>query len=291
MSQETNSDSMISHAGVEKDFHRVILNHPVIYNAHTLYLFTSNNLKDIVVFGYIFAIVNANCVSTLLPSVSTPTDLTLAQRTPAIIFWSWIHLLLFSVHNQWHPDAAKEDAINKPWRPLPSGRISSESAKKLRNALWPVCVATAYFTGTLGTSLLTCIQTAWYNELNANKGPMLKSLVTATGFACFLAGPLEVALRYPVFSSLDMPLAWLCIVTAAMFTTAHAQDFRDRIGDKVTKRRTLPLVIGDFPARVLVAIGVITWSVVGTLFWNAGITGLMISGSIGLCLHRPAFWE
>ncbi|OAX32196.1 hypothetical protein K503DRAFT_702409 [Rhizopogon vinicolor AM-OR11-026] len=46
------------------------------------------------------------------------------------VWWFWFHLLQSNVSNQAY--SANEDVVNKPWRPLPSGRISVEDCRALR---------------------------------------------------------------------------------------------------------------------------------------------------------------
>ena len=44
--------------------------------------------------------------------------------------WQWIQVLAFNLANQGH--SPEEDRLNKPYRPIPSGRISAESTLRLR---------------------------------------------------------------------------------------------------------------------------------------------------------------
>ncbi len=52
--------------------------------------------------------------------------------------WIWLHQLHIDVSNQYRSVA--EDTINRPWRPLPSNRLTDRQARHLRYALPPVCL-------------------------------------------------------------------------------------------------------------------------------------------------------
>ena len=53
------------------------------------------------------------------------------------------------------------------------------------------------------------------------------------------------------------------------------QDLPDQEGDALRGRRTVPLDIGDGPARWSVAIPVFVWSAAAPLFWRTGVLGFV----------------
>lgn len=75
---------------------------------------------------------------------------------------------------------------------------------------------------------------------------------------------------------------WLGVIGLTVFTTVHMQDIPDQGGDRARGRNTVPLVIGDGPAR---------WTVMGMMsfcslwlpiFWNLNFWGFpMILVGIG----------
>ncbi|KAI0065532.1 hypothetical protein BV25DRAFT_1798511, partial [Artomyces pyxidatus] len=64
---------------------------------------------------------------------------TSANRMACAMGWTWLHLLQFCVSNQ--SANPEEDALNKPWRPIPSRRISVSATHVLRWVLLPICFA------------------------------------------------------------------------------------------------------------------------------------------------------
>lgn len=76
-------------------------------------------------------------------------------RLPLVLLGVWMDLLAFNISNQRQPGSVIEDAANKPWRALPSGRISEEGARRLLLALIPTCIAKSLLLGgTLETMVL-----------------------------------------------------------------------------------------------------------------------------------------
>ena len=230
--------------------------------------------------GYLFGIVGAVSGSGL--GFRTTIDpMELLHRTPAMLWWSWINLLLFNLHNQRHPGAIREDKVNKPWRPLPAGRLSSINATHLMYATYPVVLLSSLCFGGLIPCAVEMLACLWYNEWMGAESLMFRNFLNAVGISCFLAGPLEIAIGGTSLLNFPKAFVWLVILGSIIFTTAHLQDFRDQSGDEARGRQTLPIVIGDGPARWLVVAAVIIWSLSGPVFWNLGVLGYLLPASTG----------
>lgn len=242
----------------------------VAYHAKTAFLFTRDNHKDIVATGILFGALHGRIAASLSmgPSLSWTRILATA---PLMALWSWSNLFLFTLHNQHHPSTAAEDARNKPWRPVPSGRISPRQATLVMLCMYPVVLLISLAVGGLGPCLFEAVFCLWYNELEGASHPFVKNLLNGLGFACFLAGPLEVVTGRSIFSGHAEAARWLAIMAAAITTTVHTQDFRDREGDEATGRRTVPLAVGDMNARLVAAAGLIIWTAVSSWYWGVGL--------------------
>jgi 4-hydroxybenzoate polyprenyltransferase len=114
----------------------------------------------------------------------------------------------------------------------------------------------------------------------------------------FSSGAIEVALGKPLiqygfntpvqintsdirWSALPKLWQWYLTLGAVIASTSHSQDMYDQAGDHVRGRRTVPLVVGDWMARLSLAIGVIFWSLLCPYFWESGIHGYAIVGLMG----------
>ncbi|KAK3293013.1 UbiA prenyltransferase family [Chaetomium fimeti] len=250
------------------------------YHAKTAFLFTSNNINDIVTTGVLFGALHGRVAASISMGPSLSWTQILAA-TPAMVLWSWCNLFLFNLHNQRHPSAVAEDARNKPWRPIPSGRITPGQTTAVMLCMYPVVLMVALAVGGLGPCLLQAALSLWYNELDGASHPFIKNLLNGLGDACLFAGPLEVVTGRSVFSGRGEAARWLAILAAAITTTVHTQDFRDCEGDKATGRRTVPLVIGDTNARLMAAAGFAIWTAVSCWYWGIGL---------GICKAGVGVW-
>ncbi|MCJ1466620.1 hypothetical protein MMC07_005240, partial [Pseudocyphellaria aurata] len=263
-----------------------------IYHAYTMYLFTCDNLVGIVVLGYMFAVPSALCGQKLGFGANMGL-LEILRKTPAVLIWSWTHLLMFQLQNQHTPAAIQEDRINKAWRPLPTGRLTTAEASWLMYAMYPIVILLSVYSGGLGPCLLGTFTCIWYNEWQGAESPFLRTFLNAVGFSCFLAGPLEVLVVGSRDSLLNHPRAtqWLALLAVANFTTIHTQDFRDLDGDRLRSRRTVPLVVGDNLARWIVVAAVILCSGLAPAFWHLGVMGSLLPASTGSVMVCNLLWN
>ncbi|RYP44207.1 hypothetical protein DL768_009299 [Monosporascus sp. mg162] len=224
----------------------------LLYHVYTGWLFIGDDIKNTTTVGVLFAAVHAY-VAPILSMGSALSFVQILAAVPSMMLWTWSNLFLFNLHNQ--RQGMAEDALNKPWRPLPSRRLTSEQATFVTYFMYPTTWTVAIRFGGLVPCLFETAFSLWYNELGGSGNPFLKSLLNGVGLTCFLVGPLEVATGHAIFSGQGKSAAWIFILAAAMTVTSHIQDFRDVEGDRAAGRRTIPLTIGDMNARVLAAIG------------------------------------
>lgn len=80
--------------------------------------------------------------------------------------------------------------INRPWRPIPSGRISLGDAKTLRLMLVPVCLALSsiYGRGVVATSAGLTSTMVVYDELGLAGHWIGKNLCNVFGYLTFEIG-------------------------------------------------------------------------------------------------------
>jgi hypothetical protein len=79
--------------------------------------------------------------------------------------WNWCNLLVFNIANQRLPDSVIEDQINKPWRPMPSGRLSSDEARQLLLSVLVLSLVTISLIGAFEDALWMIALTWIYNDL------------------------------------------------------------------------------------------------------------------------------
>lgn len=253
----------------------------LLHHIYTIYLFSRNDIKIAIGVGWLFGALNASIASTFTmgPDLS-PRQI--IQSTPAMLLWSWSHLFLFNLHNQRHASSIAEDAINKPWRPLPARRLFPRQATRIMYCMYPIVITLeSLHLGGQFPSVVEMGLCLWYNEAKGSSNAFLKNVLNAFGLACFFAGPLEVATGHSVFCGDMRAATWLLILACAIMSTSHAQDFRDLEGDKVARRVTLPLLIGDMKARLLLAFGIVFWTVIASCFWEVTLVDSLMAWTTG----------
>lgn len=247
------------------------------YHTTTLWLFTVNDLKTMVFPSTAFSFFAS-------VYVDESTAASFLTRIPHILIWTWINLLAFTVNNQRTRSAITEDKLNKPWRPIPSGRVSPSRAESLGNLTYPIAqLVSVLLGGGLAQSALLSIFGYVYNELGGGGdcGPIVRNILNAAGFTSFASGALDVATGGGAVSTGPTMLAWLGIIALVVSTTVHAQDIYDTVGDAAAGRRTVPLVFGDRKARASIAGAVMFWSAVCPYYWRSGILGLAVPSVLG----------
>ena len=242
------------------------------YHAKTIWLFTYTDLKTIVGPETAFGVLSALSGPILTTNQSPDLSIVLS-RIPIVAFWCWINLLPFAIDNQRQPKAIDEDGENKPWRSMPSGRLSETHAKWLMWSLYPAAIVASLKLGGLKQCLALVSLGWWYNDLGGSDYSCItRNFINACGFLSYASGATEVASRSNLLDSPFKPVAWpwFFIIGAIVFTSVQTQDMYDQAGDSLRQRKTVPLVIGDHYARWSIAIAMMGWSVVCPTFWQLG---------------------
>lgn len=247
------------------------LKRTVIYHLKTLFLFTKSDFKTVVFPQAVFSLA-------FISSQVSQTTLRqqVALRIPHLLVWTWLHLLVVDISNQRLPGSILEDGHNKPWRPIPSGRLTPCEAESL--VRWGVVVALATSVALQASEASTALMAfLWlYNDLGGNGvGPLQRNALNAAGLGCFGWGGVSVlygggdgmleAGEQVVHLRLGM---WLALCSLVIITTIHAQDFPDVAGDRARGRGTMPLLYGETGSRWALAVAVVIWSIICPMFWQ-----------------------
>ncbi|KAF1959199.1 hypothetical protein CC80DRAFT_406894, partial [Byssothecium circinans] len=238
----------------------------------TLWLFTLRDIPALIIpqttFGITIAL--SGNITTNIPQ----HYLWIIKRIPLVAFWNWINVLLFSISNQRLPDSLLEDTLNKPWRPLPSHRISPAQARRLLLVVIPLALLAAAFLGGLPEPLLLMVMTWMYNDLGgADESPVIRNLLNALGIACYSSASAIVASGHDRQNLKSDTQLWLLVVAGIVFTTLQIMDLADMAGDASRGRNTLPLLYGKDTTRSTIIFFVLGWSIICPLMWGVGVVG------------------
>ncbi|KAE8151234.1 UbiA prenyltransferase family [Aspergillus avenaceus] len=210
----------------------------------------------------------------------------LTRGLPRMLVFNWANLLVFDLANQRLPESLQEDALNKPWRPLPKGRISPTATRRLLLGAVPAVFAISSALGVGNESALILVLTWLYNDLRGGD-ELTRDLIIALGYSLFLASSLRIAIDPGVHFS-GCGYRWLAMIGGVVLTTMHIQDLKDQVGDRARGRKTWPLVLGDKVSRWWIAGSVQFWSLACVIFWNLPLWVSMVpiglGGCVGICV-------
>jgi 4-hydroxybenzoate polyprenyltransferase len=193
----------------------------------------------------------------------------------------WVNLLIFDISNQRSPVAVEEDKINKPHRPLPSGRVTCKGARRLLLVLLPVALAFGWVMGVWEESLLLAAATWLYNDLGgSDENWILRNLLIAIGYGLYSSAALRVMVG-SAHQLTTMGVHWVLLITLVMFTTQHICDIKDAEGDRIRGRRSAPIVLGDGWVRWSVAVPVVVSSISCPLFFGLGLPAYLFTLAMG----------
>ncbi|KAF2121533.1 UbiA prenyltransferase family [Lophiotrema nucula] len=203
-------------------------------------------------------------------------------RLPSALLVVWAKLLIFDISNQRSPSAVEEDKINKPHRPLPSGRISMETTRRLLLSGIPLVLLLSWAYGCWQETLLLFTAIWMYNDLQGcDEQWYLRNLFIAVGYGLYSSAALRV-MTGPEHTINEKGMQWIGIITLVMFITQHICDIKDAEGDKARGRKSAPIVLGDALVRWSVAIPIIACSIGCPLFFSLGPLSYLSTISMGL---------
>lgn len=256
---------------------------------YSVWLFTRSDLKTIVIPQSTFGILNSVVLSfqdvggtAVNWDYQWPGRL---SRVPLVFLWVWINLLPFAIDNQRQAAAILEDTKNKPWRTLPSGRMTPSSACYLMIFLYPSALCLSLWLGGVRQCISLMALGYVYNDLNmADWSWISRNTINALGFCSFASGALEVSIGSPLSRDVNghrIMYSWLGIVAGVVFSTVQTQDMADQGGDRLRGRKSMPLAIGDSMARWLTAAATLAWSLICPLYWSTNLGTVILIGGFG----------
>jgi 4-hydroxybenzoate polyprenyltransferase len=232
---------------------------PLKYHTHTLLFFTHDQFFDTIIPGTLFShLATLSGPSLALPAPNIPSSL---LRTPLTTLWLWLIILQFCLQNQCSTSSPEEDLINKPWRPIPSRRISLTSAKKLLRCTHVVAGLASWYLGTFYPFVVWTALSTLYNDLGgSDRSGLVRNVFCGGFFTCSFGGAFMIALG-PMGGISKAAVQWTVLVCwCILLTTIQTQESRDEVGDRARGRRTLVTELGR--TRAL-------WTVLGTVaFWS-----------------------
>lgn len=256
----------------------------LFYHLYTIWLFTRSDLKTVVFPQIAFAIFNTFSGRILSASTTSNTS-DISSRVIWGIVWIWINLLFEVIANQRLSESITEDAINKPWRPMPSRRLDSDETRRLLIAVVTCAFLISWLLDVTTPSIGLMALTWLYNDLGgASEHYFLRNLLNAFGLLCFGTGATLILGGQANDHLTHHGRQWFGIIGAVITTTVHVQDLPDMEGDAARGRKTVPLVWGEGAARYSAAGMIFVWSLLCPIYWNLRLSICSLPGLFGLGL-------
>ena len=144
------------------------------------WLFSESDFKTFVLPNTAFGLFGALSGSRLTTQDEVQIQMIL-QRLPLVILFNWSNVFGFELANQRRPESVKEDLVNKLWRPLPTGRMTPESTRRLLMGSVCVVLAVNFGFGVWKETALLFILTWLYNDLKGGD-ELIRDLIIAVAF-------------------------------------------------------------------------------------------------------------
>ncbi|KAB8254242.1 UbiA prenyltransferase family-domain-containing protein [Aspergillus pseudonomiae] len=262
-----------------------------------IWLFSESDIPTFVLPNSAFGLLGALAGPALADGSIFPSAIDLVfYRLPLVILFNWAVVFIFQLANQRSPEAIQEDRLNKPWRPLPTGRISAEQTRRLLLVAIPAVLALTYGLRVWQESALIMILAWMYNDLKGGD-ELSRDLVIAIAYGLFNASSLRIALG----SSADLnPAAahisrrgylWITMISGVILTTMSIQDLKDMAGDRSRGRLTIPLLVGPTRSRWLIAALVLCWGPACVFFWGLPLRCYIAPCAMAVGVAASVVWQ
>lgn len=215
-------------------------------------------------------------------NVTRPPCATICFCLPLVLVWNRLNLLPLAMNNQYTKESAAEDRENKPWRPIPAGRVTMQETRYLMFIGYAVAFLSSLILGGTVECVALILQGWIYNQLEgANKSYLARNVLNATGYLTFAAGATRVACMQSGTELHRRSPLWFMVLGGVILTTIQFQDLYDQKGDSIRGRRTIPLLLGDRLSRLTICIPIAVWSFLCPAFWGSDPKGFALPASLG----------
>ena len=212
------------------------------------------------------------------------------RSLPYLLLWNCLNLLVIGIATQQQPGTIDEDIINKPWRPLPAGRMQPTTARRLLSYTVLTVLGISFILNVANETALILALTWLYTDLGgSNQTFLIRNLLKSITISQLNKGSFHILTQQPTLTLSPNASWWLIITTAVIGTTIHIQDLllhETTEIQTITTRKRKPsassLLGGPIPARFSIAIPIAIWSVLCPAFWDLDYTIYILPVAIGL---------
>ncbi|KXH64599.1 hypothetical protein CSAL01_13615 [Colletotrichum salicis] len=153
--------------------------------------FTESNFATFVVpntaFGLLGGLTGAPLTS------GHAATLSIIHRFALVVAFNWYSVLIFDLANQRGPESVAEDLANKPWRPIPAGKVTPEQTRKAMLVAIPAVLALNYVLDVWKEGVFILILTWLYNDLRGGD-ELVRDAIIAVAYFLFNTASLKITI-------------------------------------------------------------------------------------------------
>jgi 4-hydroxybenzoate polyprenyltransferase len=265
----------------------------IAYAPYLAWAFTESNFDTFVIPNTAFGVLGAFAAPMLTEGFRQPlTSLEILWRFPLVLAFNWYSVLIFDLANQRSPESIEEDRLNKPWRPIPTGKATAAQARRFMLVVIPLALLFNYLLGVWRQGLFIMVLTWMYNDIRGGD-EVVRDLIISVAYAMFNSASLEIAVGGGEYTDINISrggIIWTTMISAVILTTMQVQDLKDQAGDRTRERQTIALWLGDRFSRISIAFFVCFWSVACLFFWDPKPYGYVVPAASGaITAYRVLF--
>ncbi|TVY81893.1 Fumagillin beta-trans-bergamotene synthase [Lachnellula suecica] len=255
---------------------------------YLLWLFTVSDFTTFILPCTAFGIFGALAGSSLTSQNHPDLKMTLL-RLPLVVLFNWATTLIFCLANQRSPESVLEDLANKPGRPIPSGRITSDQTRRMLLISVPLVLALGFVLGVWEETALIFVLTWLCNDLKGGD-EVIRDLIISVAYAFYNFGSLRIAVGIDTEIT-RQGYIWTGLISGVILTTMQIQDLKDQAGDKMRGRKSIPLFFGETFSRWWIAASVLFWSPVCVYFWGLHLFAYVVPIIMGGVVAAQVLWR
>nr|WBQ21660.1 hypothetical protein [Myrothecium sp.] len=230
--------------------------------------FIKDDVPAFVVPSSLFGILGSLASGTPFSNGPAPNLSDLIVRIPLVFFFNLANILIWDLSNQRAPESAEEDRINKPWRPIPAGKITSNQTRQAVLIALPLVLVFNYALGVHVDGLLLLTLCWYYNDLKGSD-EACRDVIIAVCYT--LCNKISLQIAIGTHNTIThQGYLWIGTIALVALSTMHTQDLKDQEGDRLRDRATIPLIVGDAPARAILVVLLPIWSIFCGFYWGKG---------------------
>ncbi|KAG6354622.1 hypothetical protein INS49_004640 [Diaporthe citri] len=173
-----------------------------------IYYFTITDFVTFIVPNTAFGIMGALATSSLVDGDPNASFSHVLSNLPRVILYNWSNTLLFNMSNQRDSESIAEDRINKPWRPIASGKITGQQTQRMLLLAVPLSLALNHYLNVWDQGVWIHLITWLYNDLRGSEEIVIRDFLIAASYAAFNGGSLKIAAGcHPSHTSCDINMS------------------------------------------------------------------------------------